>query len=232
MVSLCVHARETTGMKNLCLSGGVALNCVANSKILEECGFENVWVFPAAGDAGSSVGAALFVWHSVFDNPRPDPKAISDVFWGPSYSDAEIGDYLSRTGIPFETYDEAELPERVAGLIAEQNVVGWFQGRMEFGPRALGHRSILADPRKSENWQRVNQKIKFRESFRPFAPAVLESRSSDYFDAPTDRSRFMLFTARSKTDLLPAVTHVDGSSRIQTVPDGSPDRFARLLESF
>lgn len=177
------------------------------------------------------MGAALFAWHSLLGNDRSDVSEIENVFWGPEYDDSDIRDYLERTDVPYRQFNETDLVAEVSALLCDQKVVGWFQGRMEFGPRALGNRSILADPGNAENWKRVNLKIKFRESFRPFAPAILRERMSDFFDFPQVSSPFMLFTARAKTDKLPAVTHVDGSSRIQTVSE-SGGRFYELLCRF
>lgn len=230
IILMCQNARKEINSENLCLSGGVALNCVANSTILNNNIFKNIYVFPAAGDAGGAVGAALFAWHQVYQNPRL-PKKLVHVNWGPNYTSEQIKQILTSAHIPYREYDEEKLIEIVARQIEEQNVIGWFQGCMEFGPRALGNRSILADPRKIENWQRVNLKIKFRESFRPFAPALLSEQLSEFFDFK-DESPFMLFTAKSKTDKIPAVVHVDKSARIQTVNKQQNPRFYSLIEKF
>src|SRR5262249_52969596 len=174
-----LHAR--TGMKNLCMAGGVALNCVANGRIVREGPFEQLWVQPAAGDAGSALGAALFVHNCVLGKPRV--FRMDHAFWGPSYPDEEIRKFLDARCLPYHAMGRDEMIRDVARRIhREQAVVGWLQGRLEWGPRSLGMRSILADPRNKENWQRVNLKIKFRESFRPFAPAVLADRASEWFD--------------------------------------------------
>lgn len=248
-----LHRR--TGLKNLVLAGGVALNCVANGRLLREGPFEDLWVQPAASDAGSALGAALFAWHHVLDHPRvADPLRQKGSYLGPSFSDESIRSYLEENRIPYEQLPEDVLCDRVAHLIAEGNVVGWFQGRMEFGPRALGARSILADARSPQMQSVLNLKIKFRESFRPFAPAVLREKVADYFELDRD-SPYMLLTApvraerlRPLSDLerkaqgldklrvvrsdIPAVTHVDNSARIQTVDEKYHPRFYRLLQSF
>jgi len=230
LLQLCNYAHEKTGEENLCMAGGVALNCVANSKILNESQFKNVHVFPAAGDAGGSVGAALLCWHEILKNQRT-PHPLDSVSWGPEYKNSEIEEYLKRAQIPYRKHKEKKLLQVVAEAIAQQEIVGWFHGRMEFGPRALGNRSIFADPRKVENWQRVNLKVKFRESFRPFAPILPQEDLQDYFD--WDRpSPFMLFTTQSNTNQLPAVTHVDGSARIQTITEDAQPRLHRLLKEF
>jgi carbamoyltransferase len=252
------HLHATTGMTNLCMAGGVALNCVANSRILRDTPFERIWVQPAAGDAGGSLGAALFVWHQLLDKQRApagrDRQRGS--FLGPRYSRDDIVAALGRHGATYRLVDdEGELCDLVAGLLADGNVVGWFHGRMEFGPRALGARSILGDPRSPQMQSVMNQKIKFRESFRPFAPAVLLDHVDDWFErAAGEESPYMLLvapvaagqrtpaavdTARDGLDKLgvlrstiPAVTHVDLSARLQTVDADRHGRFHRLLERF
>jgi carbamoyltransferase len=263
------HAHELTGSKNLVLAGGVALNCVANGRLLREGPFENIWIQPAAGDAGGSLGAALFAWHQLLDNPR-DRTAENDQataaaridsqkgsLLGPSFSEDQISQMLDRhsaVSTRFET--EKELCDRVASLLAEENVIGWFQGRMEFGPRALGNRSILGDPRSEKMQSVMNLKIKFRESFRPFAPIVLREHTSQYFQLREDQeSPYMLIVApvaeSIRTPLgsdydtafgldklnhtrsnLPAVTHVDYSARIQTVDSVRNPLLHQLLTSF
>ena len=258
MLRAARHVHEQTGLTNLCLAGGVALNCVGNGRILREGPFERLWIQPAAGDAGGALGAALFVWHQLLGKDRtpqsPDGQRGSQL--GPSYTDDEIGDLLDGRGARYRRFDaEQELCDTVAELIAAGNVVGWFQGPMEFGPRALGCRSILGDARSSTMQSTMNQKIKFRESFRPFAPAVLRERASEYFDLPDDHdSPYMLLVApvaiekrlaydeaddRKGLALLarvrsevPAVTHVDFSARVQTVDAERHDRFHRLLGTF
>ncbi len=224
--------------RNLCLAGGVALNCVANGRLLRSGLFDDIYVFPAAGDAGGAVGAAAYVYYAVLGHPRQGSVMPSTAL-GPKFSDEEVGEALRRSGLDrqegirvIRLPDDEALVVETARLLAEDCVVGWFQGRMEFGPRALGHRSILADPRRRENWPRVNRKIKFRESFRPFAPAVLRERADEYFDLQGKASPAMLFTAPVRTDDIPAVTHVDGSARIQTVERADHPLFHSLLSAF
>ncbi|MDP2886397.1 MAG: carbamoyltransferase [Ignavibacteria bacterium] len=231
MVRIANHMYEETKMKNLCLAGGVALNCVANSKILERTPFEDIFIQPAAGDAGGAVGVAYHIYNSLLKKERT--FVWHDAFLGPEFSENEIQEYLDGLGIENVHYEREELLREAARLIAEQRVVGWFQGRMEFGPRALGNRSILADARNPENQSRVNLKIKFRESFRPFAPAVLLERSSEYFDL--DRpSPYMLLTAQVREEKrhIPSVTHVDGSARLQTVAREENPMFYDLIREF
>jgi carbamoyltransferase len=248
VLNMARHVYQETGTQNLCLAGGVALNCVANGRLLREGPFRNLWVQPAAGDAGGALGAALMAWHSYAEQPRtPVPgDAMRGSFLGPAFPDEALRAFLTSQGIPHVRLDYDELPERVAELLAEGQVVGWFQGRMEFGPRALGARSILADPRGREVQRTVNLKIKFRESFRPFAPAVRAERVGDYFDFSAE-SPYMLMVApvrdarvegaglerlRHIDSPIPAVTHVDGSARIQTVHRETNPLFYRLLEAF
>ncbi|HEX4954099.1 MAG TPA: carbamoyltransferase N-terminal domain-containing protein [Thermoanaerobaculia bacterium] len=259
MLRAARHVHAQTGLTRLCLAGGVALNCVANGRILREGPFEEIWIQPASDDAGGALGAALFVWHQLLGNERvprrPDSQHAS--LLGPAWGDGEIRSFLESTGAPFEAF-EADEPfvDRVAEVLAEGRVVGWYQGRMEFGPRALGSRSILGDPRVADMQSRINKKVKFREGFRPFAPVVLEEKASEYFDlAPGVTSPYMLLVAPvaeakmhplSEEDLqqrgidklkvlrseIPSVTHVDGSARVQTVPPDSPELYRRLLERF
>jgi carbamoyltransferase len=258
------HVREKTGKRYLTLAGGVALNCVANGHLLREGVFDDIWIQPAAGDAGGALGAALFVWHQLLDRPRA--RSGHDVqkgsFLGPKFSTDEIARFLARQVNQGKRFtDEVELLEVVAEALADGKVVGWFQGRMEFGPRALGARSILGDPRSHAMQATMNLKIKFRESFRPFAPAVLRNRASSWFDLkPEHESPYMLLVApvceehrvpidaeasrvmREDPDLrhrvnvvrseIPAVTHVDYSARVQTVDEERNPRFTRLLEAF
>jgi carbamoyltransferase len=231
MVRMANHLHAETAMKNLCLAGGVALNCVANSEILKRTPFEDIFIQPAAGDAGGAVGVAYHIYNSLLGNKRE--FVWHDAFLGPQFTEDEIREYLEGIDVEYRVYGREELLRETACLIAEQNVVGWFQGRMEWGPRALGNRSILADARNPENRSKVNLKIKFRESFRPFAPAVLLERSSEYFDI--DRpSPYMLLTAQVREDKrqIPAVTHVDGSARLQTVARDENELFYDLLLEF
>ena len=249
MLRMARHVHRVTGERRLCLAGGVALNCVANGRLLREGPFDALWIQPAAGDAGGALGAALMAWHQYLGRERPAPEgdAMQGAYLGPAFSDAEIAAFLEREGIPHTRYaDEAALTEAVAEMLAEGKVVGWFQGRMEFGPRALGNRSILADPRGRDVQRTVNLKIKFRESFRPFAPSVTAERAGEYFEIEGE-SPYMLLVAPVRgaraegegldrldrvTSPIPAVTHVDGSARLQTVGAATNPLFYRLLRAF
>jgi carbamoyltransferase len=250
------HAHALTGMKNLCLAGGVALNCVANGRILREGPFERIWIQPAADDAGGALGVALLIWHQLLGKPRPvqatDRQRGS--LLGPTYADADVRAFLDSTGAPYDYVpDEDRLLDRVAGAIADGKVVAWFQDRMEFGPRALGARSILADARVAEMQSVVNLKVKFRESFRPFAPAALAEQAAEYFAIERGvESPYMLLVVpvrenrrrkgddalagldrlKERRSDIPAVTHVDYSARVQTVDPGRHGRFRKLLERF
>lgn len=242
MIRMARHAKQITGMSKLVMAGGVALNCVGNGRIVKEKIFNDIWIQPASGDCGGALGAAWFVWHQLLQNARTVGPATRPTdaqqgsLLGPEFSDTSIAQYLETTDAIYSTCeDDQTLCQQTAQLLAQGNVVGWFQGRMEFGPRALGNRSILADPR-SENMQSVlNQKIKFRESFRPFAPIILEEHSTEYFDLPDGcQSPYMLLTANAKSTAasLPAVTHVDGSARLQTIDRDSNSLIRQLLEAF
>ena len=256
MLRIAKHVHRVTGEKNLVLAGGVALNCVGNGRILRESPFEEIWIQPAAGDAGGALGAALFVWHQLLDRERStdgrDQQQGS--LLGPSFSDPQIKETLDRLDakyVHFET--DQELYRQVAELIDSEKVIGWFQGRMEFGPRALGNRSILGDARSEKMQSVMNLKIKFRESFRPFAPCVLRDKAQDYFDLdPEHESPYMLIVAPVKEDRrlktqengqglkkldtkrseLPAITHVDYSARIQTVDEQRHPRLFGLMSQF
>jgi carbamoyltransferase len=253
-----------TGLRHLVLAGGVALNCVANGRLLREGDFDDLWIQPAAGDAGGALGAALFVWYQLLNNPRrPEERDLQrGSFLGPSFTTDQVAQFLSEQGASGQRFaDEGELLDYVAGLLADGKVVGWFQGRMEFGPRALGARSILGDPRSPAMQATMNVKIKFRESFRPFAPAVLEERAHEWFDLkPGHESPYMLLVApvlnhrrvpvdpatlrtmqhdpdlRRRVNVvrseIPAVTHVDYSARLQTIDEERNPRFHRLLDAF
>lgn len=220
-----------TKLKKLCMAGGVALNCVVNGRVLRETPFEEIFIQPAAGDAGGAVGVAAFVYHTLLGKPRTIPW--KHAYLGPEFSTQEIREYLDKNNARYKEYDRKELLEITAQLIADQKVVGWFQGRMEFGPRALGNRSILADARNPANKDVVNLKIKFRESFRPFAPSVLIERSPEYFELDCP-SPYMLLVAQVKPDkrVIPSVTHVDGSARIQTVAREDNPLFYDLIKEF
>lgn len=257
MLRLSRTLHRETGVENLCLAGGVALNCVGNGRILREGPFKGLWIQPAAGDAGGALGAALTAWHQYEEKPRmTDGKRdkMRGAYLGPAYSNEEIEQFLKSKSAPYIRLDHAALVDRVAKDLAEEKVVGWLQGRMEFGPRALGGRSILGDARSPKMQSVMNLKIKYRESFRPFAPSVLRERVSDYFDLSSD-SPYMLIVApvlekRRKDkagnqqglwgiDLLniprsdiPAVTHLDYSARVQTIHEDTNPRYYALLKAF
>ena len=259
LLKMARHLHALTGLANLCMAGGVALNCVANGQILREGPFERLWVQPASGDAGGALGVALLIHHQLLENPRTPtlPDGQSGSLLGPSYTNTQVERFLRSVGATYDRFDDDEsLCDAVAEHLADGDVVAWFQGRMEFGPRSLGSRSLLADPRDPKMQATMNLKIKFRESFRPFAPAVLADRAEDYFDMPRGSdSPYMLVVApvtagqRVGTEAdsaglfgidqlnvprstIPAVTHVDGSARVQTVDDERNPLFAQLLRAF
>ena len=237
MLGLARRARELTGSKNLCMAGGVALNVLANARVLREAGFENLWVQPAAGDSGGCIGAATYLYHTVL---REEGRHVMEnAYLGPGYSDDEIQAFLREVDVPFTVLDDVQVAPMVGRLLAENNVVGWFQGRMEFGPRALGSRSILANPTEAHMKDVLNEKIKHRELFRPFAPSVLKEAASTYFDfdgrTPDRESPFMLLVAKVREDkqhLVPAITHADGTARVQTVSREQNPRYYSLIEEF
>ena len=257
MLRMARHVRKQTGQRNLCLAGGVALNCVANGHILRERIFDRIWIQPAASDAGGALGAALFAWHQILGKERKADDVHDSQrgsYLGPTYSNDKIRAYLETQKIPFTELTDDELPEKIADLINAQKVIGWFYGRMEFGPRALGARSIIGDPQSPKMQELMNLKIKFRESFRPFAPSILREKLSDWFEldeespymllvAPVSKNRRReviadeqnlfglqkLLTIRSE---IPAVTHVDYSARIQTVTDQHQPMFYRMIKKF
>ncbi len=225
------YIQRETGLENLCMAGGVALNCVANGRVIRETRTRNLFVQPAAGDAGGAVGVAHYIYNTVHRQPRG--KAWTHAFLGPAYSDAEIAQYLDSTGARYRTLSDRELVEDTARRLSEGNVVGWFQGRMEFGPRALGGRSILADPRDPKMRDTLNMKIKFREGFRPFAPSVLADKAPDWFEIEGD-SPYMLLVAqvREGKRVIPSVTHVDNSARLQTVTRAESPLYYDLIAEF
>jgi carbamoyltransferase len=229
VLKMANHLYKETGLKNLCLAGGVALNCLANSRILKETPFEEIFIQPGSSDAGGAVGVAAYIYYTLLNNQRG--FVWKDAYLGPGYSQAEIKDFLIRKGIPFKEYTRQELLKTTSRFLAEQNIIGWFQGRMEFGPRSLGNRSILADPRKAENKDRVNQKVKYRESFRPFAPSIIREKAKDYFEIDRE-SPYMLLTFKVRSKEIPAVTHVDNSARLQTVRREENELFYDLLSEF
>jgi len=257
MLRITRYVHQRTGMKHLCLAGGVALNCVGNGRILREGPFEKIWIQPASGDAGGALGAALYAWYHYLQNPRTvDGKKdlMTGSCLGPEYSRDEIRDFLTKEEIPFRELPDEKIAGTVADLIAQEKVVGWFQGRMEFGPRALGGRSIIGDSRSPKMQEQMNLKIKFRESFRPFAPSVTAEKVSDYFELDCE-SPYMLLVASVQKKLrremtaeeqklegidllnverssIPAVTHVDYSARVQTITPEQNPRFYQLLKAF
>lgn len=257
MVRMARTARETTGLTNLCMAGGVALNCVGNGRILREKIFDNLWIQPAAGDAGGALGVALLAWHRECGGARTADgrrDSMNGAYLGPDFTPAEVRATLDDFGAVYTELPDDELFGRTARALADEMVVGWFQGRMEFGPRALGGRSILGDPRSPEMQSKMNLKIKFRESFRPFAPSVLQERVRDYFEidadspymllvAPVDGERQIAMTDDQQNLFgieqlnvprsdIPAVTHVDYSARIQTVDAERNPRYHRLIREF
>ena len=257
MLRMTRHIHKETGQKYLCLAGGVALNCVGNGRILRESPFDDIWIQPAAGDAGGALGAALMTWYSYLDKPRQADN-VHDFqqgsYLGPVFSDEEIETYLKEQGFPYKKLSQDDIPEKIADLIADEKVIGWFQGRMEFGPRALGSRSIIGDARSPKMQETMNLKIKFRESFRPFAPSVLHEEVSNYFEL--DRgSPYMLLVAPVKKELqkpmteeqhklfgleklniprstIPAITHVDYSARVQTVHKETNPLYHAMINKF
>jgi carbamoyltransferase len=259
MLRLSRHVHQQTKMKNLVLAGGVALNCVGNGRILTEGPFDNIWIQPAAGDAGGSLGAALFVWYQLLENERKangSDKQYASLL-GPAYNNKQICQFLDSVNAKYHSYDnEEQLLDKAADLINQEKVIGWFQGRMEFGPRALGNRSIIGDARSEEMQTKMNLKIKFRESFRPFAPCVLKEDVGIYFDMrPKDESPYMLLVApvkeekrlssdeqsrnlkglnklKIKRSVVPAITHVDYSARVQTVDPERNPKLHRLISLF
>jgi carbamoyltransferase len=256
MIKLAQSLKDEFNISNLCLAGGVALNCVANGKILHEKIFDNIWVQPAAGDAGGSLGAALALWHIEQNNPRKvnSKDDMQGSYLGPEYTQEEIEEQLSSMGAKYETLKEDDLIDKASTSLSLGEAIGWFQGRMEFGPRALGGRSILGDPRSIATQKNLNLKVKYRESFRPFAPSILRDDLSQWFDINVD-SPYMLMVSNIKKDKMiemnedekklfginklnikrseiPAVTHVDYSARIQTVHEETNQKYFKLIKKF
>jgi len=256
VVKLAKSLRKETGLKNLCLSGGVALNCVANGKLIEEKIFDQIWIQPASGDAGSSLGAALLYWYEHLNKERVvNPNdSMQGTYLGSEFSNEEIISYLKNINASFEELEDEDLFDRLANILDQGNVIGWFNGRMEFGPRALGGRSIIGDPRNKKMQSVMNLKIKYRESFRPFAPSILEEDVRSYFQMDV-KSPYMLLVAPIKNELrmemtdaqnklfgieklnisrssVPAITHVDYSARVQTVNEKTNPRYHKLIKAF
>jgi carbamoyltransferase len=257
MLRMARHVYKQTGQKNICLAGGVALNCVANGRILREGPFENIWIQPAAGDAGGALGAGLFTWYQYLDNPRTadgTKDSQQSSYLGPEFSNDYIAKYLQKSNIAHTLLTDEQVPERIADLLAAEKVIGWFNGRMEFGPRALGNRSIIGDARSPTMQETMNLKIKFRESFRPFAPSVIVEKVSDCFEidrpspymllvAPVKKERCKEITRQqeelfgleklkvSRSDI-PAITHVDYSARINTVAKEDNPQYYRMISKF
>jgi|TARA_B100000795_G_scaffold254230_1_gene224954 carbamoyltransferase len=256
MIKVTKSLKEEFNIPNLCLAGGVALNCVANGKILKEKIFENIWIQPAAGDAGGSLGAALALWHIEQNNPRKinQNDSMQGSYLGPEYSQKEIEEQLEKAGAKYEVFKDQELIDKAATDLSKEEAIGWFQGRMEFGPRALGGRSILGDPRSEHMQKNLNLKVKYRESFRPFAPSILKEDLSKWFDIKVD-SPYMLIVSNINKDKtiemtenqkklfgidklnikrseIPAVTHVDYSARIQTVHRETNEKYFQLIQKF
>ena len=256
MIKIAKSLKEEFNISNLCLAGGVALNCVANGKILKEKIFDNIWVQPAAGDAGGSLGAALALWHIEQNNLRTidNEDSMQGSYLGPEYLQKEIEEQLDSAGAKYEIFKDEELLDKTATDIANEEAIGWFQGRMEFGPRALGGRSILGDPRSEKMQKNLNLKVKFRESFRPFAPSILREDLSEWFDLNEDSPYMLMVSSINKNKTIkmtedqknlfgidklnikrseiPAVTHVDYSARIQTVNKKTNEKYFRLIEKF
>ena len=256
VIKLAKSLQKETGIRNLCLAGGVALNCVANGKLLKEKIFDDIWIQPASGDAGSSLGAALIAWHEHLQKPREVNvnDSMKGTYLGCEFSNKEIIKYLEKINAPFEALEDKELFERLAQILDEGKVIGWFNGPMEFGPRALGGRSIIGDPRNQKMQSVMNRKIKYRESFRPFAPSVLEEDVANQFEMNV-KSPYMLLVAPVKKELclemtkeqqdlfgieklniprslLPAITHIDYSARVQTVSKKTNPRYYKLIKAF
>ena len=259
VIAIAKHVKETTGNHNLCLAGGVALNCVSNGKLLREKIFDDIWIQPAAGDAGGALGAAYSAWYQFLDQPRHSDNnndKSSGTYLGPNFSEKEITQYLDSTDAVYEVMEDKFLLPKVAELLANENVIGWFQGRMEFGPRALGGRSIIGDPRSTAMQSTMNLKIKYRESFRPFAPSIKAEKVSQWFNMEGS-SPYMLLVAMVNKEkritvedekeesklfgieklkvprsVVPAITHVDYSARVQTVHKETNPRYWELLDNF
>lgn len=257
LIKMAKHVRKETGMKYLCLAGGVALNCVANGKLLRKAIFNDIWIQPAAGDAGSAVGCALFTWYQYLNNQRKvnnKSDFMKGAYLGPEFNNDRIKYFLDKNAYPYQELTDEKLSGEIADLIAEESVIGWFQGRMEFGPRALGSRSIIGDARSADMRKMMNLKIKYRESFRPFAPSVRAENIKEYFEIDRE-SPYMLLVANIQKDKqveisdeqnsyfgleklnvvrseVPAITHVDYTARIQSVNGKTNPRYHEMLTKF
>ena len=232
VLSMARNIHDETRLDNLCLAGGLFLNCVVNHRILEETPFKRVFIQPASGDSGGAMGAACYAYHVLFDKPRE--YVMENAYLGPEFSDTQIKRTLSSSRFKFQTLDEISLCRKIAQALLQNRIVGWFQGRMEFGPRALGNRSILANPCNPETKDILNSRVKKRESFRPFAPVVLEEKAAEYFELQ-DHSPFMLLAPRVREDkkaVIPAVTHVDGTARVQTLTQRQNPLLYSLIKDF
>lgn len=239
LLKMANYLHSRTGLKKLCMAGGVALNSVANGRILKETPFEELYIQPAAGDGGAALGAALWAYHTVLGKPRH--FVMEHAYWGEEYNnEAQLSEFLKQSGLKYEyTSNDEKLTTRVVDALKDGKVIGWFQGRFEWGPRALGNRSILADPRRADMKDIVNTKIKFREPYRPFAPSVLAESAEQFFDLPEASkqypSRFMLYVVNvheNQRNTVPAITHVDGTARLQTVHESSNPRYYKLIKTF
>lgn len=233
LIAITKHVLSETKQKNLCLAGGVFLNCVANSKIIDSCNIQNVFIQPAAGDSGGAIGSALYAYYAF--NQQNQHNEMKSAYLGKSYNLTEIETIIKNTGLSYKKLSTEALVSYIAQKISEGQIIGWFQGKAEIGPRALGNRSILADPRNPQMQDILNTKIKHRETFRPYAPAILEEKANDYFELSGKTSPFMLLAPKVRTEkraLIPAVTHVDNTARVQTVSEKDNDLFYKLIKSF
>ncbi len=238
ILKMAHHLYQTTGLRKLTMAGGVALNSVANGRILNETPFEEIYIQPSAGDGGGAVGAALWGYHTVLGNPRQ--FEMTHAFWGDQFSESQIHQFLTEENIPYQQVNHPDtLYAQTVDRLTQGKVMGWFQGRAEWGPRALGNRSIIADPRRADMKDIVNTKIKFREPYRPFAPSVLMEKASHFFEIskPEEKypARFMLYVVdvkKEKRELVPAITHVDGTARLQTVSPDTNLNYYSLIQRF
>jgi carbamoyltransferase len=237
LLKMVNHVHKETKLDNLCLCGGVALNGVANGRILKEGPFKKIHIPPSPGDAGSAIGCAMYAYHSIFQKERnvsldKDSMIKNNVYVGPEYNNEKIEEFLKLYNIPYEKFEHDQLVKKTVELISKQKVVGWYQGRMEWGPRALGNRSILGDPRSEKMKDILNEKIKHREKFRPFAPSILEEYTSEYFDIDISSPYMLLVAKVKKPEVIPAITHIDGTGRLQTVSKKSNPLYYNLINEF